>query len=503
MHSRRPTRGILAAALLSVALIGAAGPADSNVRTALDRISAESMKGHVSFLASDLLEGRSTPSRGQDIAAEYIAAQFRRAGLQPAGDDGYFQTAIFGSIESDKTGATVDLVSADKNIPAPMESSVVQNVDAVALSGAPIVKLTPDPAAIEKLRPSDLAGKVAAVYVTRGFGPDAESRYRALQMIRDLKPALMLLTGPGAPRGSRARLIAEDELAKQVPVFAVREGELAAIIEKAPSGTLEWKLDAKLPAAKRTTFNLRNVAATLPGSDPVLRNEYVLVTGHYDHVGVKQQGDGDRIYNGANDDASGTASVIEIAAALAGMNPRPKRSILFIALFGEEMGLLGSEYYGRHPLVPLKSTIADVNLEQMGRTDANDGPKVASATFTGFGFSQVPSIFKSAGEQTGVTVYNDEKRGDLFFNRSDNQALADVGIPAHTICVAFDYSDYHAVGDEWQKIDYDNMAKVNRMVALGLITLANAPDAPRWNEQDPKAKEYADAWRELHAHPAQ
>ena len=106
------------------------------------------------------------------------------------------------------------------------------------------------------------------------------------------------------------------------------------------------------------------------------------MTAHYDHIGVRPDGDGDRIYNGANDDASGAASLMEIASALSTIEPRPRRSIAFIALFGEEEGLLGSRYYGRHPIFPLASTVADVNLEQMGRTDSNDGPKIASASFT-------------------------------------------------------------------------------------------------------------------------
>ena len=124
--------------------------------------------------------------------------------------------------------------------------------------------------------------------------------------------------------------------------------------------------------------------------------------------------------------------------------------------------------------------------------------KIASATFTGFGFSDIPASFKKAGEETGVTVYKDEKRSDPFFARSDNQALADLGVPAHTICVAFEFPDYHAVGDEWQKLDYSNMAKVDRMVALGLIHLANSTTTPQWTTES-DTKRYTDAWKTRHA----
>jgi Zn-dependent M28 family amino/carboxypeptidase len=283
----------------------------------------------------------------------------------------------------------------------------------------------------------------------------------------------------------------------------VREGEVAKVIESAPDGTLAFKLNAKLPAPRSTPLVLRNVAGMLPGSDPVLKDTYVLVTGHYDHVGVRSQGEGDRIYNGANDDASGTSAVIDIAAALAAMNPRPKRSILFIALFGEELGLLGSQYYGRNPIVPLNKTIANVNFEQLGRTDSSEGPKIASASFTGHDYSDLPRIFQLAGEHTGITVYKDEKRSDAYFSRSDNQALADVGIPSHTVGVAFEFPDYHGVGDEWHKLDYDNMAKVTRMLTLGVIMTANSESVPRWNEAEPKAAKYLEAWKKLNGASAQ
>ncbi len=120
--------------------------------------------------------------------------------------------------------------------------------------------------------------------------------------------------------------------------------------------------------------------------------------------------------------------------------------MLFMAFFGEEEGGYGSAWYGRHPIVPLAKTVADINLEHMGRTDDEDGPKLNSATLTGFDFSDMPQEFVKAGELTGIKVYKDEKRSDAYFSRSDNQTLADNGIPAHTMCVAYDFSDYHGVG---------------------------------------------------------
>jgi Zn-dependent M28 family amino/carboxypeptidase len=223
-----------------------------------------------------------------------------------------------------------------------------------------------------------------------------------------------------------------------------------------------------------------------------------MLTAHYDHVGMGGSGP-DKIFNGANDDGSGTVSVMEVASAIAAQNPHPKRSILFMTFFGEEMGDLGSHYYGRHPLVPLANTIADLNLEQIGRTDDSEGPQVGTATVTGFDFSDMTKVLRDAGALTGIKVYKNEKNSDPYFARSDNQALADMGVPAHTLGVAFEFPDYHGVGDEWQKIDYANMAKVDRAVAIALLHFASDAPPPQWNASNPRTKKYVEAAAKLHS----
>ncbi|MBI3649769.1 MAG: M28 family peptidase [Acidobacteria bacterium] len=331
----------------------------------LDKISANSLRGHLSFIASDLLEGRGTPSRGLDLAAEYIAAQFRRAGLEPAGDDGYFQTADWNTLKA--TGRN----------PNPPQSQAQTALD------APPVKV-------------------------------------------------------------------------------------------------------------------RNVIGLLRGSDPKLKDTYILITAHYDHLGIRENLEGDKIFNGANDDGSGTVSVLELAAAFAAMKERPKRSLVFITFFGEERGLVGSRYYGAHPIFPIEQTVADINLEQLGRTDDTEGAQIKTAAVTGFDFSDVGLVLQKAGAMTGVKIFKHPTNSDRYFGASDNQALADQGVPAHTISVAYVYPDYHKVGDHWDKIDYDNMATIDRTVALAIALLANNPQAPRWNEANPKAARYVQAWKEHH-----
>jgi len=139
-----------------------------------------------------------------------------------------------------------------------------------------------------------------------------------------------------------------------------------------------------------------------------------------------------------------------------------------------------------------------VNLEQVGRTDSSEGDQRGRASLTGFDYSDIGNVFRLAGEQTGVTVYKHGRNSDAYFSRSDNQSLANLGVPSHTLCVAFDYPDYHGPADHWDKIDYDNMARTDHMVALSLLMLAQNEQPPRWNPSNPRAARYLKAWEERH-----
>lgn len=307
-------------------------------------ITPDSCLAHVRFLASDRLRGRGTPSEGLEIAADYIAAQFQVAGLEPPGPDGYFQAAQF---ENRRTAA----------------------------------------------------------------------------------------------KGS-----------------------------------------------------VRNVLGVVRGSDPTLRETYVLVTAHYDHLGARE-GEGDQIYNGANDNASGTAGVIELARALA--RSKPKRTLVFLCFWGEEAGLQGSRHYAENPVFPLARTIANVNLEQIGRTDDSEGPRVAEFNVTGFDFSNLAGILRKAAEPAGVKATMHPQLSTPYFSASDNAALAAKGVVAHTVSTAYQFPDYHRPGDEWDKIDAKNMAKIVEAVGRGIWAIANGAEPIRWQESNPRVKRYADAWKTL------
>ncbi len=319
---------------------------------------------------------------------------------------------------------------------------------------------------------------------------------RVARRFRGSEAALVLLPaedqGPDLPPGPQ---VSDPENSRRsTPSATIARKDARDLLAHSKDVRLTLHMEAPIEQPAK----VRNVVGLLRGSDPVLRDTYVMLTAHYDHLGTRPYGQ-DQIYNGANDDGSGTVSVMEIAGALAALNPRPKRSILFVTFFGEERGLFGSRYYGRHPVVPLEKTIADINLEQIGRTDASNGSQVGTASLTGYDFSDVPRIVAQAGRLVGVKIYKDDQASDPFFSRSDNQALADIGVPAHTLCVAFDFRDYHAVSDQWEKIDYANMARIDDAVGLALLQLASDASPPRWNESVPAARKYLEAAKKLHA----
>lgn len=508
-------------------------PGPAAWRAALEGVSAESMKGHLSFLASDALEGRRTPSRGLDIAAEYIAAQFRRAGLEPAGGDGYFQTAEWRL--SARDAAAFRLSFGGGGGPAhavrPGQVGVGFGIAGfnfwepegeLSLSGARLLKLdyANFPATLTREQAEGRVVVTELPAVPRG------DQARALQMLRETNDFLTRVRALGAPlvlafdrrseraRGGAQRVIDPERSgpgrnapvlglggAQTAPVVFVHGAEAARFFDSLPAGASDATADVRVPAASETPVKVRNVAGLLRGSDPVLRDTYVIVSAHYDHIGVREGCDATRedcVNNGANDDGSGTVGVIELASALSKLSKRPKRSVLFLTFFGEELGLVGSRYYGRHPLVPLAKTVAQVNMEQIGRTDDSEGPQVGTLAVTGFDFSEVGEFLRRAGEAEGVSVYRHPTKSDSYFSRSDNQSLADAGVPAHTAGVTFQFPDYHAVGDHWEKIDYANMARVARAVGRAALLIADSVTEPRWNEQNPKAARYVEAWKKLH-----
>jgi len=259
----------------------------------------------------------------------------------------------------------------------------------------------------------------------------------------------------------------------QTPRFPIRTGAFRSLIASKEAGSTGLRVTLHLRQPVHETVKLHNIVGILRGSDPVLRDSYTIVAANFEGFPTRRIGN-DPISNSANTNASGVASLIEVARSLARADHRPKRSILFLATTGESPDGPGSKYYRDHPVIPISKTFGCINLMQLGRTDTSDGAKLGSAAISGFTRSVVPKQFQQAGESVGVSFYEDLAR-DAEASRGFKPLLSDKGFPSHTIYVAFNYRDARRVSDEANKLDYENMAKIARAISAGLLRLSETP----------------------------
>src|ERR1019366_7316659 len=226
-----------------------------------------------------------------------------------------------------------------------------------------------------------------------------------------------------------------------------------------------------LPAVRRPPAV--NVVGVIRGSDPSLKSEYVLVDGHYDHLGIGRPVNGDSIDNGADDDASGVTAVIEIARQMM-KGPKPKRTVVFAAMMGEEVGLLGTNWYIAHPAIPLEHMAANLEIEMIGRPDSLAGG-IGRAWITGYERSTMGDALAA----NGIPIVPDKRLDQHFFERSDNIAFARRGIPAHTLSSYTMQTDYHQPSDDITKVDFVHMAGVINAGARAVRLLTDGPK-PGW-----------------------
>lgn len=459
-------RRVVSAVLFAAAIAPAQRGVPSDWQAVMNRVRPESIRGHLSFLASDLLEGRGTPSRGLDIAAEYIASQFRRTGLEPIIGDSFYQPL-------DLREAAVDLEGFECRLDGQPVSGVPLSRDGIQVDREPLLPAT-----------STSIDANGAVIVFRG---DVSRPRDVLKALGAIDAKLVIVVDP-AGRVARAALRIPSVPAGQEP--NVPAGRWLFV----PSFPEDLAPDARITVKAKPvvirTLSARNVVGLMRGSDPSLRDTYVVVSAHYDHEGMRPLGAGDRIFNGANDNASGVTGMLEIAAAFAPLPGRPKRSILFVAFAAEEDGMLGSREFIKHPPVPLGKIAANVNFEHLGRPDADGTSYLGKATITGYGYTSISTTLTEVGKLTGVEYLKHEKFNDAFFKASDNLSFAEAGIPAHTVSNGFIFPEYHQPGDEWQKINTENMAGLVRSLSLGVLTLADDAHAPQWNETNEKTEEF-------------
>lgn len=245
-----------------------------------------------------------------------------------------------------------------------------------------------------------------------------------------------------------------------------------------PDGSYTLRLVGSMAALDTVPAERRivdaNVIGIIRGSDPRLAGEAVVIGAHYDHVGIGRPVNGDSIYNGADDDASGVAVVLEVARALAA-GPKPRRTVVFLLSTGEEMGMLGTRWYADNPVIPLEKTVANLQVEMVGRPDSLAGGH-GKAWLTGYGRSTLGEMLSGAG----LAVVPDPYPQMQFFSRSDNIVLAQRGIPAHTLSSYNLHKDYHTPGDEVERLDPEHLARVAEAAIGSIRLLADADVTPAW-----------------------
>lgn len=508
-------------------------------RKMAEAITAEQLRDYLYFVASDEMEGRDTPSRGLDLTAKFIALNLKRWGFKPAGDDGTFfqkMTVKRDSIDADQTKLSVngknyayaddffllsgngmgsgDLVYVNdgwlvksKNMDAFAGVDVKDKI--VVLNGSSFgfrgmqppegvdrATLTPEGKGTEWADPATYAKMKGAKGILILATDQVQNSWARLRGF--LTRGSMSIEGLG--RGGNSN----DE-GEALPLMLVSQDVGKAIFANESSDmnsktafVLSKKADIS-GVSKNEKIPTQNVVALWEGSDPKLKAEMVAIGAHYDHVGVNPNAQGeDKIWNGADDDGSGTVAVLSIAEALAKAKTRPKRSVLFVWHAGEEKGLWGSEYFNKYPTVDIKNVVAQLNIDMIGRSrkadDNNPKNKDLSAEDEIYviGSEMMSSALGAVTKGTNSSYlnmnydyrYDDPKDTNRFFFRSDHFNYAVNGIP---IVFWFDgvHEDYHGAGDEPEKIDYAKMEKVTRTIFLTLWEITDLKDRPAVDKELP------------------
>ncbi len=422
---------------------------------------------HVRFLADDRLEGRAVGTAGEQCAADYLASQFESLGLEPAGGQGsFFQT--FPIRKGAELGPQNRLTVSGRTYGlgtewVPTGFSANANVDGSLVYGGHLLSSPGNPE--DEFARIDISGRVVVVEWgdpddPHGTGLRGDPHFKATVAAGRRAAGILLLapTGMELPTPD-----SEMRAALAIPVGIV-SGAAAAVLREALIGGADASLRTDVRA---TSADARNVVALLPGANPLLRGEYVIVGAHYDHLGYGGEGSlapGETaIHNGADDNASGTAAVLEIAQTLAA-GPRPDRSVLFIAFTGEERGLWGSAYFVREPTIELDEAVAMLNLDMVGRV-VDDGLTVLGV---GTAAEWDAIIDRANGELAAPFRIGKSPDG---YGPSDHSSFYGEGIPVLHFLSNL-HEDYHRPSDDWEKINIDGLERVSELTARIAARLA-------------------------------
>ena len=504
-------RKLLVAVLVAV-LAGAA---------AAREIQGDALLEHIKFLASDDLKGRGNGSEGLERAADYIAAQFEAAGLRPGGRSGsWFQPFELQAglnvgegnrltIEHRGTAVTFELGTSYYPLAAPANHDV--SVPSARLEDVPLVfagyGITVPSIGYDDYARVDVSGKAVLILSHEPQEQNPNSRLNGTRPMP--QTTLQAKAAAARSRGARALLVVSDPAHRTdegqyslfkadpdaenhgIPVLRIRREQMRPLIAAWNLDAAARMIDADLVPRSQVLENatidyteylstnrrtVRNVVAVLPGSDPARAGEAVVIGAHYDHVGhggrlsVSPERAGE-IHNGADDNASGTAAILEMARAAAGQRQRFPRTLVFIAFAGEERGLLGSAHYVADPAVPTGSTVAMLNLDMVGR---------ARGSVDVSGLEVSPSMeqdLKAALDASGAGLR--VRREGPGAGRSDDSSFIARGIPAINFFTGF-HDDYHRPGDDWEKIDAAGTRQVATLALELAARLAGRPDRPEF-----------------------
>lgn len=502
---------------------------------------------HVKVLASDEYEGRAPGTHGEELAVTYIADEFKQLGLKPGNTDGtYFQKVPLVGITADPNTTLTfskdadtqvlkfrdDVVAWTKRV-APqvsMDSSDVvfagygveapefnwDDFKGVDLTGKTVVVLVgdppvPDPSDPSKLDPKTFGGRAMTYYGRWSYKYEEGARHKAaaVLIVHETEPAAYPFSVVQGKVSEQFDLVAPDKNMSRLAIegwitsdqarklFAMAGQDFDALKKQAATRTFKpvpFGVTASMTLRNTIrTIDSRNVAGVLEGSDPALKNEYVIYTSHWDHFGIGAPVKGDKIYNGALDNASGVGGLIELARAFTKLPKAPKRSILFLSVTAEEQGLLGSDYYAQNPIYPLAKTLAVINMDSL-----NIHGRTRDLTVVGLGNSDLDDYATKAAAAQSRTVKPDPAPERGGFYRSDHFPFAKQGVPAldagggsdfigkpadyaATVRKTYTEQHYHQPSDELRP-DWDLSGAVEDLQLYFTIGLgvANADKYPEW-----------------------
>jgi hypothetical protein len=486
---------------------------------------------YVEALANDDMKGRNTGSPEHLKAAEYVAAEFARLNIKPAGEQGFIQPVKFKSRKLVESGCSLELIRSGKaeRLTLGEDAIIGVRVDPAESVEARLVfagyGLVVPEAKFDDFAGLDLRGKII-VTIAGGpsdIAPPLKSHYQFVsERARFLKQAgvagMVTIQNPrtadipwsrmATARFQEAMSLADptrsDDAGLKIGITMNPEHadqwfagsghdlkELLALVDVGkplPRFPLRTTLRAKVKV-ERHDLESQNVVGVRPGSDASLKNEYVVLSAHLDHVGVGEPINGDRIYNGAMDDASGVASLLDIAAVLNENKTQTKRSLLFVAVTGEEKGLLGSRYFAAHPTVPLSSLVADINMDMFLPLYP-----LHLLTVWGLGESDLGDLARRVSKSLDVEVQDDPQPQRNVFIRSDQYSFIRKGVPSlmmafgakpgskeEQIAKTWLTNRYHAPSDDLnQPVDLKAAGQYNRLMMTLAEAVANSPARPKW-----------------------